>query len=197
LKYDLQYRLFGKRYFFCLEYGIITLTIKNGVQNMIYILLIAAIVIGDQVAKYFTVANLPVGGSVTFIPGFMDFTHVQNTGAAFSMFSNATWILTLLSAVMAAVVIFLLFKYKKQVNSKLFNAAMAFIAGGAIGNLIDRIIQGYVTDMMQFTFVDFAIFNVADCFVTFGAIMLGIWVLWFWDKHKKAEIEDDGTKKQS
>ena len=84
---------------------------------MIYVLLIAAIVIGDQIAKYFTVANLPVGGSVTFIPGFMDFTHVQNTGAAFSMFSNGTWLLALLSAVMAAVVIFLLFKYKKQANS--------------------------------------------------------------------------------
>lgn len=164
---------------------------------MIYILLIAAIVIGDQIAKYFTAANLPVGGSVTFIPGFMDFTHVQNTGAAFSMFSNATWVLALLSAIMAGAVIFLLFKYKNQVNSKLFNVAMAFIAGGAIGNLIDRIAQGYVTDMMQFTFVDFAIFNVADCFVTFGAIMLGVWVLWFWDKHKKTEREDDSTKKQS
>lgn len=163
---------------------------------MIYVLLIAAIVIGDQIAKYFTVANLPVGGSVTFIPGFMDFTHVQNTGAAFSMFSNATWLLALLSAVMAAVVIFLLFKYKKQANSKLFNIAMTFIAGGAIGNLIDRIVQGYVTDMMQFSFVNFAVFNVADCFVTFGAVMLGVWVLWFWDKHKKTETKDDNTKEQ-
>ncbi len=54
--------------------------------------------------EIFTVANLPVGGSVTL--GFMDFTHVQNTGAAFSMFSNGTWLLALLSAVMAAVVIF-------------------------------------------------------------------------------------------
>lgn len=163
---------------------------------MIYVLLIAAIVIGDQIAKYFTVTNLPVGGSVTFIPGFMDFTHVRNTGAAFSLFSNGTWLLALLSAVMAVVVIFLLFKYKKQANSKLFNIAMAFIAGGAIGNLIDRIVQGYVTDMMQFSFVNFAVFNVADCFVTFGAVMLGIWVLWFWDRHKKTETKDGGTKEQ-
>ncbi|WP_066684051.1 signal peptidase II [Christensenella intestinihominis] len=163
---------------------------------MIYVLLIAAIVIGDQIAKYFTVTNLPVGGSVTFIPGFMDFTHVRNTGAAFSLFSNGTWLLALLSAVMAVVVIFLLFKYKKQANSKLFNIAMAFIAGGAIGNLIDRIVQGYVTDMMQFSFVNFAVFNVADCFVTFGAVMLGIWVLWFWDRHKKTETKDGSTKEQ-
>lgn len=161
---------------------------------MIYALLIAAIVIGDQIAKYLTVTNLPVGQSMTFIPGFMDFTHIQNTGAAYGIFSGATWLLTILSAVMAVVVIFLLFKYRKKVNSKLFDTAMIFIAGGAIGNLIDRIWQGYVTDMLQFTFVDFAIFNVADCFVTIGAILLGVWVIWFWDKHKKAETKDDGAE---
>lgn len=161
---------------------------------MIYVLLIAAIVIGDQLVKYFTVTYLPVGESVTFIPGFMDFTHVQNTGAAFSMFNNATWLLAILSGVMAVVVIFLLFKYRKQMNSKLFGLAMSFIAGGAIGNLIDRVIQGYVTDMMQFSFVNFAVFNVADCFVTIGAVMLGVWVIWFWDKHKKTEKQDDGVR---
>ncbi|MEG2881345.1 MAG: signal peptidase II, partial [Christensenella sp.] len=83
---------------------------------MIYALLIAAIVVGDQVVKYFTTAYIQVGQSAPFIPGFMNFTHVQNTGAAFSLFSNATWLLAVLSAVMAAVVIFLLFKYKKKLN---------------------------------------------------------------------------------
>ena len=73
---------------------------------------------------------------------------------------------------------------------------MAFFAGGAFGYLIDRIVQGYVTDMMQFSFVNFAVFNVADCFVTFGAVMLGVWVLWFWDKHKKTETKDDNNKEQ-
>ncbi|MEG0257046.1 MAG: signal peptidase II [Christensenella sp.] len=158
---------------------------------MIYALLIAAIVVGDQVAKYFTTAYIQVGQSAPFIPGFMNFTHVQNTGAAFSLFSNATWLLAVLSAVMAAVVIFLLFKYKKKLNSRLFDTAMIFIAGGAIGNLIDRVAQGYVTDMLQFSFVNFAVFNVADCFVTIGAVLLGVYVLWFWDKHKKAEKKDD------
>lgn len=166
---------------------------KQVVGNMIYVLLIAAIIIGDQLVKYITVMNIPVGQSITFIPGFMDFTHVQNTGAAFSLFSNATWVLTLLSSIMAVVVIFLLFKYKDKLNSRLFNIAMVFIAGGAIGNIIDRISQSYVTDMLQFTFVDFAIFNVADSFVCIGAVLLGIYVLWFWDKSKKAEKKDESV----
>ncbi|MEG0785459.1 MAG: signal peptidase II, partial [Christensenella sp.] len=80
---------------------------------------------------------------------------------------------------------------KKKLNSRLFDTAMIFIAGGAIGNLIDRVAQGYVTDMLQFSFVNFAVFNVADCFVTIGAVLLGVYVLWFWDKHKKAEKKDD------
>ncbi len=163
---------------------------------MIYVILIIAIVAGDQIAKYFTATGLAVGQSVTFIPGFMDFTYLQNTGAAFSMFSNATWVLALVSGVMAAVVIFLLCKYGKKLNSRLFNLSMSFIAAGAIGNLIDRIAHGYVIDMMQFTFVNFAVFNVADCFVTFGAIMLGVYIMWFWDKHKKTEKEKHGDAQE-
>jgi len=163
-----------------------------GRENMIYILLIAAIVAGDQIVKFFVASTMSVGQSMQFIPGFMNITYVQNTGAAFSMFSNATWLLALISAVMAVVVIYFLLRYRKKFNSRLFSFSMAFIAGGAIGNVIDRIAHGYVIDMMEFDFVHFAIFNVADCFVTFGAIMFAVFVIWFWDKKKKTEKADDG-----
>ncbi|WP_066648590.1 signal peptidase II [Christensenella timonensis] len=159
---------------------------------MIYVLLIAAIVAGDQVVKMVVASTMAVGQSFPLIPGFANITYMQNTGAAFSLFSDATWVLALLSGVMAVVVICILFKYKKKFKSNLFNLAMAFIAGGAIGNLIDRVAHGYVIDMLEFDFVNFAIFNVADSFVCIGAVMLGIFVIWFWDKHKKAEKADDG-----
>ncbi|MEF9989396.1 MAG: signal peptidase II [Christensenellaceae bacterium] len=154
---------------------------------MIYALIIAAIVIFDQIVKYFSVTVLAAmpGATAPFIPGFMNLTYAENTGAAFGSFGNATWLLAIVSGVMAVVIIYLLFKYKKQFNSKLFNLSMCFIAGGAIGNLIDRLFVGHVVDMLEFDFVRFAIFNVADCFVTFGAIMLGVFVIWFWEKNKK------------
>lgn len=159
---------------------------------MIYVLLIAAIIAGDQIVKIIVASTMAVGQSFSFIPGFVNITYVQNTGAAFSLFSSATWILAILSGVMAVIVIYILFKYKKRLDSKLFNLAMAFIAGGAIGNLIDRVAYGYVIDMLEFDFVNFAIFNVADSFVCVGAVMLGIFVIWFWDKHKKAGKEHGG-----
>ncbi len=159
---------------------------------MIYVLLIAAIIAGDQIVKMIVASTMTIGQSFALIPGFVNITYVQNTGAAFSLFSNATWVLAILSGVMAVVVIYLLFKYKNQFKSKLFNVSMAFIAGGAIGNLIDRVAHGYVIDMLEFDFVNFAIFNVADSFVCIGAVMLGVFVIWFWDKHKKSEKKDDG-----
>ena len=159
---------------------------KANKNRIIFVLIIFGIVVFDQITKiavqnYFE--NLGET-SAPFIPGFMRLTYVHNTGMAFSFFSGAAWLLAVFSAAMAAVVIYILFKYASKFNSKLFDLALCFLAGGAIGNLIDRITRGYVIDMMDFEFVDFAIFNVADCFVTFGAVFLAVFVIWFWDKAK-------------
>lgn len=159
---------------------------------MLFILLIAAIVAGDQIAKYFAqsvLTELP-GMTYTFIPGFINFTYAENTGAAFSMLNSATWLLAIASGAMAVVFTVILFKYRR-VDSWLFKISLCFIVGGAIGNLIDRVFRGFVVDMLEFDFVNFAIFNVADSFVTIGAVMLGIYIIWFWGKHKDEEkIED-------
>ena len=66
--------------------------------------------------------------------------------------------------------------------SVLLKLSLMFIIGGAIGNMIDRVFLGYVRDMIEFTFVKFAVFNVADSFVTIGAVLLGIYLLFYWDK---------------
>ena len=108
----------------------------------------------------------------------------KNTGAAFNLFSNVTWLLTLLSAVLVVGLFIALYKTRK-VPSVLLKLSLMFIIGGAIGNMIDRIFLGYVRDMIEFTFVKFAVFNVADSFVTIGAILLGVYLLFYWDKEKK------------
>lgn len=169
-----------------------TATESNKKLIVIYTLIIAGAVILDQLVKYAALVylkDLP-GQSIVFIEGFMNFTYVENTGAAFGIFDTSTLVLAIISTALAAGVIYLLYRFR-DVKSWLFRLSLCFIAGGALGNVLDRFFRGYVVDMLEFDFVDFAIFNVADSFVTIGAVMLGIFVIWFWDKSKKAKSEDE------
>ena len=151
---------------------------KNIRRFVISLVIIAAIIVFDQIVKQWAstvLADLP-GQQTAFIPGFMRLRYMRNTGAAFSLFSNATWILGLISAVLAGVIIWFLWRGRNN-GSKLFQISLAFIAGGALGNVIDRFRLGYVVDMLEFDFVQFAIFNVADSFVCVGAVLFAIYVL--------------------
>lgn len=165
---------------------------------VIYILIIAGIILFDQLVKYASLTQLaPLpGGTAPFIPGFIRFFYTENTGAAFSLFSGKTWILGIVSSVMAGVMIYLLYRYR-SVKSWLFRVALCFIIGGAIGNVIDRFFRGFVVDMLEFEFVNFAIFNVADAFVCVGAVMLGVFLIWFWDKAKKDGNESTSEHAES
>ncbi|MBR5285782.1 MAG: signal peptidase II [Clostridia bacterium] len=145
-------------------------------------------IIADQVTKYIVVANIEYKGSVPFIPGFMSFFHTRNTGAAFSMFSDQRWVYMVFSFISMGLIIFMLVKeYKRH---RLLNIALAMVLGGGIGNMIDRIRLGYVVDFFKTEFMDFAVFNVADCFITVGAVLLGVYVIFFEprvEKRLKAE----------
>ncbi|MFQ9178257.1 MAG: signal peptidase II, partial [Christensenellaceae bacterium] len=79
-------------------------------------------------------------------------------------------------------------KYRKKAG-KLASVSLSMIIGGAIGNLIDRALQGFVTDFIEFDFVRFAIFNVADCFVVIGVILLMIYILFIHDKREAKEVK--------
>ena len=155
---------------------------------MLYAILAAALVALDQVVKYLVRANIQAGQVIEVIPGLMGLTYVENTGAAFSMFSEHTWLLTLVSAVVSAVLAAALFK--NVVRHPFGKLTLAVILAGAVGNLIDRAVMGYVTDMFKTLFMDFAVFNVADCFITVGAVLLGVYLLFihhFPDEKKKDE----------
>ena len=159
---------------------------------IIDIVIIAAIILFDQLIKLAAagvLSQLP-NQTFVFIPGFANFSYVQNSGAAFSMFSNGTLILTILSIALTAVLFFVLFKTRKY-KSMLLRLSLCFIIGGAIGNIIDRLAFGYVRDMINFTFVKFAVFNVADSFVSIGAVLLAIFLIFYWDKVKKRQMLED------
>jgi len=142
---------------------------------MLYYLLAIILVVIDQLVKWWVRGNIPLGGSIPFLPHVMDLAYVQNTGAAFSFFSAHTWLLTLISlaaaGLLAAGIATRFFK------GRLGLFTLSLLLAGAVGNLIDRALFGFVTDMFQTTFMDFAVFNVADICVTVGAVLLVVCAL--------------------
>lgn len=156
---------------------------------MFYAILAAALVVLDQIVKYLVRANIPLGGNVPFIPYLLDLTYVQNTGAAFSMLRSHTWVLTLISTVVVVGMCVLLVKGFFKNRLGLFSAAL--VLAGGMGNLIDRVLFGFVTDMFQTTFMDFAVFNVADCCITVGVPLLFLYVWLYVGKDEKKEDEAD------
>ena len=148
----------------------------------ILILFMAVIVALDQWSKLAVVANIPLYGTVEAIPGLFHLTYVQNDGAAFSMLQGGKWLFAGVLVVGLVICIFLI--AKKKITSKPELWCLAAVFGGGIGNFIDRLHLGYVVDMIAVDFLDFAVFNVADSFITCGAIALVIYVLFF-DKKKE------------
>ena len=147
-------------------------------QYILMALMALGIVALDQYTKYLTVANIPLGGHADAIPGLFNFTYVQNTGAAWSSFEGMIWLFVLIFVVFTAVIIWEF--SKKRWGFTMFERWMivAVYAGG-MGNIIDRIRLGYVVDMINLDFMNFPVFNVADCFITCGCILLLVHLIFF------------------
>ena len=151
-------------------------------------ILIIAIIIGavalDQLTKWLTVIYLDYRESFPLWQDVLHFTHERNEGAAFSILSDQRWVFMTFSTVaIIALLIYLIFFRPK---SKFVQISLAMIIGGGIGNMIDRICLGYVIDFIDFTLIDFAVFNVADCFVTVGAFLLMGYLIWDMIRETKA-----------
>lgn len=151
---------------------------------MLYALLAAALVALDQVVKFLVRANIPLGEGVPFLPHILQLTYYQNTGAAFSLLNEHTWVLTLISA--AASVLLVVLLVRKTFSHPLAMTTLSLVLAGAVGNLIDRLFMGYVTDMFQTLFMNFPIFNVADICIVCGGIGFCIYFLLL-DKEKEEE----------
>lgn len=147
---------------------------------MLYFILAAVLVVADQLVKYLVSTHIPLGGSVPFLPHIMDLTYVKNTGCAFSMLEGHTWLLALVSAVISVVLAVAL--AKKFFKHPIGRAALALLLAGAVGNLIDRVVLGYVVDMFRTLFMNFAVFNVADICVVVGGVAAAAYYLFLYDK---------------
>ena len=157
-------------------------------QFLLYVLFTAAVVAADQYTKYLTVANIPLYADVPFVPGLLQLTYVRNTGAAFSSFEGQQWLFAL---IFAAFTVAILYEYRKKSMpfTSLERWLIAAVYAGGLGNMIDRIRLGYVVDMIETTFMEFPVFNVADIFITCGCILLMVHLIFFnkefWKDEKK------------
>jgi len=159
---------------------------------MLAAVITAVAVLLDQISKSIVVNGLPLYGEARFIPGVLSFYHTRNTGAAFSMLSDRRWVFMLLSCfAIVAITVMLYFWRSRHV---LLTVSLSMILGGGIGNMIDRIVNGYVTDFFRVDFVDFAVFNVADSFITVGAVLLGVYIIFFEPKVERRLAESKPQK---
>lgn len=143
----------------------------------------ALVVAFDQLVKVWACASLTPGSSVTLIPHVMDLSLVYNTGAAFSMGEGKGALFVLIAAVITCACAVM--AYKEETLPLSLAATLGCVAGGGIGNAIDRVVAGRVTDFFATTFMDFAVFNVADIFITCGVVVA--FILWVrWDKDREA-----------
>lgn len=149
--------------------------------------MIILIVAFDQITKYFAQKNLASGKIVSFLPGFVQFRYAQNTGMAFSMLSGARWIFVAVTIAVCAFVMWYLFS--NRAKSLWIYWSLGVVLAGGIGNLIDRARFGYVVDFIEPIFVNFAVFNIADCAVTCGAAVLVVYLLI--DAFRKDESENN------
>ena len=139
---------------------------------MTWIIIISAIV-ADRGSKVICRQYLRPLGSIPVIKGVFHLTYVENTGAAFGMLQGNTWFLILTSVLVSAVVAYLIWKIKPE--NRYVKISLALILGGALGNLVDRVLLGYVVDFLDFRI--WPVFNIADSCVVVGAILLGYFVV--------------------
>lgn len=135
------------------------------------IILTILVILVDFFSKYMVSKLMTVNETINLIDNFFRITYVKNTGAAFSIFSNNTILVIIISVVVIGFLLFYI--YKNKGNNKLENVSYAFILGGAISNLIDRLVYGYVIDFLDFEILSYnaPIFNLADTFIVIGVIL--------------------------
>ena len=165
-------------------------------SGIICLLCIGAVIALDQITKYLAVRFLMPVPTFPIMQDVLHLTYVENRGAAFGMLQNHRWVFMIVSTLLMAVILFVMFKYKKYLHPIMLTG-LCFTVGGGVGNMIDRTIKGFVVDFIDFTLIDFAVFNVADAFICVGVGLIVLDVilkksdLAFLDDKKSDEVTDD------
>ena len=151
---------------------------------MLPLFLIAA----DQISKALAVRDLKGAGSKTLIPGVLGLSYVENRGMSFGLLQGQR---VLFIALTVLICLFLVWVYLRIPETKRFrplSGCVLFIFAGAFGNFIDRLGQGYVVDFLELKFMSFPVFNVADCYITWTAVVLLFLLLFYYKEDELKEI---------
>ena len=161
---------------------------------MPYVIAALLVLLADQISKYLTTIHIPLNtGSIDLIPGFLALRNIHNYGAAFGILKNGRWFFLIITVLLFAAAAYAF--SKKLIRSKPTRWLAVLVLTGALGNALDRLVFGYVVDMFQFVFLkNFAIFNVADIFITCGTILFCI--LLFLEDTEEDPIPAVGAVKQ-
>lgn len=152
-------------------------------QSWLYVVIFACFVLFDQLTKLFF-----EGKQIGVISGVFSFTSSHNTGAGFGVLSGKLWLLLMFTFLF---LIFLaVFNHYQKHKTKLYKWSMMLIVSGAVGNLIDRLIFGYVRDFLYFELINFPIFNIADSMLTIGVILLIVFLLFVEPKLSKQQKDN-------
>lgn len=140
---------------------------------MLEVLIIIVVLLIDQISKYLTETHLALSETIPIWEGVFELSNVHNTGAAWGMFAGGRWIFIFVTIITCSLMLFFLIKARDRLGI-IARVCLALVFAGAVGNLIDRVLLGYVRDMLYFSLINFPVFNVADSAVCIGAGLLVI-----------------------
>ena len=164
---------------------------KKWIQHLFVVIGLVGV---DQLTKLWARTQFAGGDSLVIIPNVFRFIYHENTGAVWGILSNQTFFLSIVTIIAIAAMLWFYVKMPKTKYYRPLLWILLFIASGAIGNLIDRVFFGYVTDFIYFELIDFPVFNVADCYVTVSVIVLAILSLFY---YKDDDFDCFSIKKKS
>lgn len=153
---------------------------RNFKRNAVMLFTLFLLLFFDQYTKHQAVIHLKGQPSFVIIDHILEFSYLENTGAAFSSFSGRQTFLILLTSI---VILIMIWKYLTLPSKKRFDGmriCLLFIVSGAVGNLIDRITQQYVVDFIYFVPIDFPKFNMADIYITVGIVLLAVLLFFYY-----------------
>jgi len=161
---------------------------------MLQIIIIAILVAADQLTKFMlwpALASYP-NATMPVIPDVLHFSYVKNTGASFGMLPGMQVFFIVITIIVLAAAVYIMIRYRSK-QTPFIKILIAVLFSGALGNLVDRIAFGYVRDFIDFRLFDFWkwVFNIADAALVVGAILLGIYILFFYKDKNKPLVQAD------